>query len=101
MARARGTSAGAAFAGPNRLDPGGFMRLRLAALALAAAACGPALTARAAEPAKTDAPGADVAKYLSDDATLYVHVNVRQFLAAPVIRKAIPMAVDKFEKQIM
>ncbi len=76
------------------------MRLRHTALALAVAACG-LVAARAAEPAKTDAPGADLAKYLSDDASVYVHVNVRQFLAAPVIRKAIPMAVDKFEKQIM
>jgi hypothetical protein len=101
MAGARGTSAGAAFTGPNRLDPGGFMRLRLTAFALAAVACGFA-AAGAAEPAKTDAaPGADLAKYLPEDATLYVHVNVRQFLGAPVIRKAIPMAAAKFEKQIM
>jgi len=77
------------------------MRLRLTAFALAAVACGFA-TARAAEPAKTDAaPGADLGRYLPDDATLYVHVNVRQFLAAPVVRKAIPMAAAKFEKQLM
>jgi hypothetical protein len=30
-----------------------------------------------------------------------VHINVRQFLAAPVVRKAIPMAVDKYGDQIM
>ena len=31
----------------------------------------------------------------------YVHVNVRQFLGAPVVRKAIPMAVDKYSSNIM
>src|SRR5436853_7481045 len=69
------------------------MRLRSAVLVLAV--CGVLAPVRADE-AKT----ADVNKYLPADAGFYVHVNVRQFLAAPVIRKAIPMAVSKFEKQI-
>src|SRR5437762_13025707 len=74
------------------------MRLRLAAIVLTAAACGLTAPVPAAEPAR--AGDADLAKYLSEDASLYVHINVRQFLAAPVIRKAIPLAVAKFEKQI-
>jgi len=69
------------------------MRFRLAALALAAA--GLAAPATAAEPA------ADLTKYLPDGANVYVHVNVQQFLAAPVIRKAIPMAVDKYSEALM
>jgi hypothetical protein len=80
------------------------MRLRLAAIVLAAAACGLVAPGFADDekPAKTDAaPAADLAKYLPEGSGYYVHINVRRFLGAPVIRKAIPMAVDKFDKQIM
>jgi len=69
------------------------MCFRFAALALAAA--GLAAPAFAAEPA------ADLTKYLPDGANVYVHVNVQQLLAAPVIRKAIPMAVDKYAETIV
>jgi hypothetical protein len=69
------------------------MRLRFAALVLTAA-CGVVAPSRAAEPA------ADLGKYLPDGAGFYVHINVRDFLAAPVIRKAIPMAADKYDQQI-
>ena len=44
----------------------------------------------------TAAATADLNKYLPDGAGFYVHINVQQFLAAPVVRKAIPMAVDKY-----
>jgi hypothetical protein len=72
------------------------MRLRFAVIALTVAACGLVAPVRAAEE-----PAAGLAKYLPEGSAFYVHVNVRQFLAAPVVRKAIPMAVDKFDKQIM
>jgi hypothetical protein len=70
------------------------MRFRLAFVALTVAACG--LVA----PVRADEPAAGLAKYLPENAGFYVHVNVRQFLGAPVVRKAIPMAVDKFDQQI-
>jgi hypothetical protein len=76
------------------------MRLRLAAFALAAAACGlavPALADDATPAAKT----AELTKYAPEGSGYYVHVNVQQFLAAPVVRKAIPMAVDKYGDKIM
>ena len=72
------------------------MRLRLAAFALAAISCGLVAPVRADEPA-----AADLSKYVPEGAAFYVHVNVRQFLAAPVVRKAIPMAVDKYGDKIM
>ncbi len=66
------------------------MRHRFAALVLTAAACGLVSPVHAAEPA------ADLSKYLPEGAGFYVHVNVRQFLAAPVVRKAVPLAMDKY-----
>jgi hypothetical protein len=74
------------------------MRLRLAAFALAAVACGLAAPARADD---TAAAATDLTKFVPPGAGYYVHVNVRQFLAAPVVRKAIPMAVDKYGDKIM
>jgi hypothetical protein len=44
---------------------------------------------------------ADLVKYLPDKASVYVHVNVKQLLTAPVVRKAIPMAMDKYGDQIL
>lgn len=76
------------------------MRLRLAAFALAAA-CGLAASARADDTATAPAKAADLSKYVPDGSGVYVHVNVRQFLAAPVVRKAIPMAVDKYGDKLM
>jgi hypothetical protein len=74
------------------------MRLRLVALALAAVSCGLVAPVWAD---KTTAPAADLGKYVPEGAAFYVHINVRQLLAAPVIRKAIPMAVDKYGDKIM
>jgi hypothetical protein len=71
------------------------MRLRTTAIVLAAA-CSLFVPVRADEPAK-----ADLQKYLPAGSGFYVHVNVRQFLAAPVIRKAIPLAVDKYGDTLM
>ena len=71
------------------------MRFRLAAIVLTAAVCGLVAPARAAEPA------ADLGKYMPDNTAMYLHVNVRQFLAAPVIRKAIPLAMDKYGDTLM
>jgi len=62
-----------------------------------AAACGVLAPVRADEAAKT----ADINKYLPAGSGFYVHVNVRQLLAAPVVRKAIPMAVDKYGDTLM
>ena len=47
------------------------------------------------------ARAADLKKYLPNDASLYIHVNVKQFLTAPVIRKVVPMAIDKYGDQIL
>jgi hypothetical protein len=62
--------------------------MRIRSFALAAAALGAAFAA--------PAPAADLDKYLPDTAGYYVHVNVKQLLSAPVVRKAIPMAFDKY-----
>src|SRR5437868_11804187 len=75
-------------------DPGGFMRLRVAAIVLTAA-WGTLAPVRAAESA------ADLNKFLPEGSGFYVRVNVRQCVAAPVVRKAIPMAVDKYGDTIM
>jgi hypothetical protein len=71
------------------------MRLRLAALVLATATCGLFAPARAEE------QKLDLTKYMPDGAGMYVHINVQQLLASPVVRKAIPMAVDKYSELIM
>jgi hypothetical protein len=77
------------------------MRLRLAAVVLTAA-CGLFAPVRADEPARTaNPPTADMYKYLPEGSGFYVHVNVRQLLASPLVRKAIPMAVDKYGDTIM
>jgi hypothetical protein len=68
------------------------MRFHLPAVALAAA-CGLGLAA----PARA----AELDKYLPEDAGFYVHVNVQQLLTAPVVRKAIPMAVQKYGDQVL
>jgi hypothetical protein len=77
------------------------MRLRLAAIALAAAV-GLAGSARTDDTtAATAGKPADVTKYVPEGAGYYAHINVRQFLAAPVVRKAIPMAFDKYGDKLM
>src|SRR3954451_11094591 len=43
---------------------------------------------------------ADLDKYVPEDATLYVRVNVRQLLVAPVVRTNVPLAVAKYGDQI-
>jgi hypothetical protein len=63
------------------------MSPRLSALALAAA-LGLGLAAPAG--------AGELDKYLPEGAGVYVHVNVKQLLSAPVVRKAIPMAFDKY-----
>ena len=40
-------------------------------------------------------------QYLPDGAGFYVHINVQQFLAAPVVRKAIPLAAKTYEDAIL
>jgi hypothetical protein len=72
------------------------MRHCLVTIALIAA-CGLIGPARGAEPAAAVDPTA----FLPEGTGFYVHINVRQFLAAPVVRKAIPMAADKFDKQLV
>jgi hypothetical protein len=47
------------------------------------------------------ARSADLKKYLPNDASAYIHINVKQLFTAPVIRKAVPMAFDKYGDQIM
>jgi hypothetical protein len=44
---------------------------------------------------------ADITKYMPDKASMYVHINVKQLLTAPVVRKALPMAVDKYGDQLL
>jgi len=46
--------------------------------------------------AAAPAAAADLLKYLPDDTGAYVHVNVKQLLTAPVVRKAVPLAFDKY-----
>jgi hypothetical protein len=77
------------------------MRFRIAAIALTAAACGVFAPAWADDTAPAAAKAVDLTKYVPSGAGFYVHINVRQFLGAPVVRKAIPMAVDKYGDQIM
>jgi len=43
---------------------------------------------------------ADLDKYVPEDATLYVRVNVRQLLVAPVVRTNVPLAFAKYGDQI-
>jgi hypothetical protein len=73
------------------------MRYRFAALVLTVAACGLVSPTRAADPA----PASDLTKYLPEGAGFYVHISVQQFLAAPVVRKAIPLAAKTFEESIL
>src|SRR6478672_925909 len=47
------------------------------------------------------ARSADLKKYLPNDASAYIHINVKQLFTAPVIRKAVPMAFEKYGDQIM
>jgi hypothetical protein len=68
------------------------MRLRSTVLGLAIA-LGAGLT--------SSARAGDLDKYLPEKTGFYVHVNVNQLLAADVVRKAIPMAFDKFGDQIV
>jgi hypothetical protein len=65
------------------------MRHRLTAFVLSVAMCGLVSPVRAAEPS-------DLGKYLPEGSGVYVHINLQQFLAAPVVRKAVPMAMDKY-----
>src|SRR5262245_57468947 len=44
---------------------------------------------------------ADLEKYLPANAGVYVHININRLLTADVIRKAIPMAFDKYGDQIL
>src|SRR3954469_23873118 len=50
-----------------------------------------------AAPARAD----DLDKYLPENTGLFVHVNINRLLSADVIRKAIPMAFDKYGDQIL
>lgn len=43
----------------------------------------------------------DLAKYLPDKSNMYVHINLNQLFTAPVIRKAVPLAFEKYGDQIM
>jgi hypothetical protein len=47
------------------------------------------------------ARSADLKKYLPEDTTAYIHINIKQFMTAPVVRKAIPMAFEKYGDQIL
>jgi hypothetical protein len=44
---------------------------------------------------------ADLDKYVPEDATLYVRVNVRQLLVAPVVRTSVPLAFAKYGDEIV
>jgi hypothetical protein len=46
------------------------------------------------------APAADLDKYVPESATTYVHIRTKNFMTADVVRKAIPLAVDKYSDQI-
>jgi len=59
------------------------------------------LAAAAVGLAVAPARAADLDKYIPADAGFYVHVTTKNFLAAPVIRTAIPLAVDKYSDQIV
>jgi hypothetical protein len=50
-----------------------------------------------AAPARAD----DLDKYLPENTGFYVHVNINRLLSADVVRKAIPMAFDKYGDQIL
>ncbi|MFO0809342.1 MAG: hypothetical protein U0746_12010 [Gemmataceae bacterium] len=49
----------------------------------------------------TAAPAADPLKYMPDNTGAYVHINVKQLFTAPIVRKAVPMAFDKYGEQIV
>jgi hypothetical protein len=51
--------------------------------------------------AAAPAGAADLDKYLPEDTGLYIHIGTKNFLTAPVVRKAIPMAFDKYGDQII
>lgn len=44
---------------------------------------------------------ADPLKYLPDGTGAYVHINVKQLLTAPVVRKAVPLAFDKYGDKLV
>lgn len=43
----------------------------------------------------------DFDKYLSEDTQFFVHVNVPKFFTSEMVRKAVPMAFDKYGDQIV
>src|SRR5262245_7767918 len=47
------------------------------------------------------APAGDFDKYLAEDTQFFVHVNVPKFFTSEMVRKAVPMAFDKFGDQIV
>ena len=47
------------------------------------------------------ARSADLNKYLPNDASAYIHINVKQLFTAPLVRKAVPLAFDKYGDQIL
>jgi hypothetical protein len=47
------------------------------------------------------APAADLKKYMPDKASMYVHINLKQLMTAPVVRKTIPKAVEKYGDQLL
>jgi len=51
--------------------------------------------------AAAPARAADLDKYLPADASLYVHITTKNLFTSPVVRKAIPMAFDKYGDQLM
>ena len=59
------------------------------------------LAAIAAGLAAAPVRAADVDKYLPEDAGLYIHITTKNFLASDVVRKAIPMAFDKFGDDLL
>src|SRR5262245_47235171 len=73
----------------NRPNTGGAMSAKhMIAIALGLSLAGPSRAA-------------DITKYMPDKASLYIHINVKQLLTAPVVRKALPMAVDKYGDQLL
>jgi hypothetical protein len=47
------------------------------------------------------APAGDFDKYLSEDTQFFVQVNVPKFFTSEMVRKAVPMAFEKFGDQIV
>lgn len=59
------------------------------------------LTAVAAVILAGPAPAGELDKYIPEDAKFYTHINVPKLFASDMVRKAVPMAFDKYGDQLI